>query len=588
VTSSLLAALGLVGLVFAVLHFLLGLFGAGFDPLWVGANLVAGVVLLALAAALNLDALRERMSSGEARRAGKYGTSAILSTGLVLVILGLLAFLSTRYHWRFDWSEAKVHSLSDQSRKLLTGLDRDVEVVAFYAPLDMQPARDLLDRYAYESARFKVQYVDPNEHPELLARYEIAPEKLGNGLVRIALGDESVEVDEVTEENVTNAMVKLARTGEKKVYFLEGHGERAAEGEAGGRKEGYERAADALRNENYRVEKLLLAAKGEVPPDADVLVIPGPTRPLLPAEREALRRYLERGGAVFVLVDPRAQTDLVEDVRAWGVNLGEDIVVDRELALFGRATTPFAGRYAESHEITKDLRDTTLFNAARSVRSAGDGKASLTEIVFTGNASWAETDLQRFFGEGTAELGESDLRGPVSIAVAGTLRLAGGGAAAEAKAGEAKPGEAPAGDAQAKAPSGEAAEAEASSGAGAEPEGASGEGAQAEGASGEEAKAAAKETGPEARIAVFGDSDFASNELVEAYRNRDLFVNTVNWLMGDVEAISIRPARSRASRFQLTQEQFLGIRSLSLFVLPEAIAIVGVLVWWSRRRAPER
>jgi ABC-type uncharacterized transport system involved in gliding motility auxiliary subunit len=557
-TSSLLAALGLVGVVFGILHFLLALFGAGIDRLWVGGNLLAGVVLLVTAAALNLDALRERMSSGEARRAGRYGTSAILSTGLLLAILGMLAFLSTRYHWRFDWSEAGVHSLSDQSQKLLAGLDTDVEAVAFYPPLDVKPVRELLDRYAYASPRFKVQYVDPNERPELLARYEITPEKLGNGVVHIALGGESVEVSEVTEENVTNAMVKLSRTGEKKVYFVEGHNEHAIEGEAGGAKDGFERAADALRNENYHVEKILLAAKGEVPADADAVVIPGPTRPLLGTERAALRGYLERGGAVLVLLDPRAQTDLVDDVRSWGVNLGDDIVVDRKLALFGRATAPFAERYAESHEITKGLRDTAVFDAVRSVRSAGDGQASLTEIVFTGEDSWAETDLARFFGEGAAELGDADLRGPVSIAVAGTLRLGGAGAdvAAAAKSGappEAEGDEAP-----------EAVEGEAPG-----------------------AKAAAQ-SDEEARIAVFGDSDFATNALIEAYRNRDLFVNTVNWLIGDVEAISIRPVRSRASRFELSAEQFLTIRSLSLFVLPEAIAVVGVLVWWSRRRAPSR
>jgi ABC-type uncharacterized transport system involved in gliding motility auxiliary subunit len=545
VTSSLLAALGLVGLVFGILHFLLGLLGAGLDPLWVGGNLVAGVVLLVSAALLNLDGLRERMSSGEARRAGKYGTSAIASTAFVLVILGLLGFLSTRYHWRFDWSEAGVHSLSDQSQKLLAGLDGDVEVVAFYAPLDAEPARELLDRYAYASPRFKVSYVDPNERPELLANYGITPEKLGSGVVRIALGGESVEVSELSEENVTNAMVKLSRTGEKTVYFLEGHNEHAISGEAGAAKNGFERAADALRNENYRVESLLLAAKGEVPADADVLVIPGATRPLLPEERQALRRYLERGGAVFALLDPRAQTDLVDDVRSWGVLLGDDIVVDRELALFGRATTPFADHYAQAHEITKGLRETTVFNAARSVRSA-DGQANLTELVFTGDNSWAETDLARFFGEGAAELADPDLRGPVSLAVAGTLRLApADGAPAEAKpAGEGMP--------------------------------AGGEGA------------AAAANGKEARIAVFGDSDFASNELIEAYRNRDLFVNTVNWLIGDVEAISIRPVRSRASRFELSQGQFDEIRSLALFVLPQVIAVAGVLVWWSRRRAPSR
>src|SRR5215813_4785489 len=121
--ASLLGALGLVGLVFGLLHFLLWLLFGASSLLWAYANLGVGLVLLVVAALMNLDGLRERMSSGEARRAGKYGTSAILSTAFTLVILGLLAFLSTHYHRRFDWSEAKVHSLSDQSRKVLAGLD---------------------------------------------------------------------------------------------------------------------------------------------------------------------------------------------------------------------------------------------------------------------------------------------------------------------------------------------------------------------------------------------------------------------------------------------------------------------------------
>ena len=91
-----------------------------------------------------------------------------------------------------------------------------------------------------------------------------------------------------------------------------------------------------------------------------------------------------------------------------------------------------------------------------------------------------------------------------------------------------------------------------------------------------------------ARLSVFGDADFASNELIEAYRNRDLFVNTVNWLLGDVEAISIRPQRSRASRFQPTAQQFERIRVLSLLALPEALAILGVITWWTRRQGSSR
>jgi ABC-type uncharacterized transport system involved in gliding motility auxiliary subunit len=103
-------------------------------------------------------------------------------------------------------------------------------------------------------------------------------------------------------------------------------------------------------------------------------------------------------------------------------------------------------------------------------------------------------------------------------------------------------------------------------------------------ADGENATPAKKD----ARLVVYGDVDFADNEFIDAYSNRNLFVNSVNWLIGDVEAIAIRPAQSRASRFQLTAEQFRSIRSLSLFVLPEAIAVLGVFTWWSRRHATPR
>jgi ABC-type uncharacterized transport system involved in gliding motility auxiliary subunit len=535
--SVLFGALGLVGLVFGLLSFALALFGAPTDPFLIGANLVVGIVLLVIAVGLNFDALRERLSSGEARRAGKYGTSAVLTALISIAILGGLGFLAERHPVRFDWSEAKVHSLSDQSHKVLGGLESEVHAVAFFSPLDLEPVRQLLDRYDYASDRFRVEYVDPSERPDLLERYQVTPENLGQGLVRIALGEDSVEVAEPSEEKITNAMVKLSRRGEKRVYFLEGHNEHAIEGEAANEKEAYARASEALRNENYQVSTLLLAAKGEVPEDADVVVAAGATRPLLEPEHAALERYLRRGGALLVLIDPRAKTDLVDRVRDWGVDLGDDVVVDRKLALFGRATTPFAGEYAPDHDITKDLRETTLFHMARSVRGGGEGSGEFTEIVFTGEDSWAERDLQQFFAEGRAELGPEDLAGPVPIAVAGRPDLESA-------------------DAEPPAPEG--------------------------GDASEEPEPA------EPRLVVFGDSDFASNELIEAYRNRDLFVNSVNWLLGDVEAISIRPSRSRASRFQLSTQQFMTIRSLSLFVLPEVIAVLGVVTWWRRRQAPGR
>jgi ABC-type uncharacterized transport system involved in gliding motility auxiliary subunit len=542
---SLLAALGLVGVVFGLLSFLIVIFsGAGLasDLGWIGTNLVLGIVLLIASATLSWGTLRERMSSGEARRAGRYGSSAIVGTLVAIAILGMLGFLSTRYSKRFDWSEAGVHTLSDQSQKVLAGLESDVEVLALVSKVDAGPVRELLDKYAYASPRFRVEYADPNVRPGLLEQYGITPDELGKGLVRVAIGGEAVKLTEPDEEKLTNAMVKLTRTGQKLVYFLDGHGEKGIEDEAGAARDGYGRAAEALRNENYTVRPLLLAATGEVPADADALVVAGPRRPLLAEEKQALEAYLARGGALLVLVDPRVHTDLSEQLTGWGVTLGDDVVIDRTLALFGRAMSPFAGRYDTAHEITKSLRDPVLFHEVRSVKAQG-----FSEIVSTGEESWAERDLELLDAEGKAALDPSDLAGPVPVAVAGR----------PAVTSAAKP---------------------------AEPAQAEGEAEKAEDEAAADAAAAADDGAKqEPRLVVFGDADFASNEFLDAYSNRNLFVNSVNWLIGDVEAISIRPGQSRASRFQLTAEQFRTLRSLSLFVLPQLIAVLGVFTWWSRR-----
>jgi ABC-type uncharacterized transport system involved in gliding motility auxiliary subunit len=252
------------------------------------------------------------------------------------------------------------------------------------------------------------------------------------------------------------------------------------------------------------------------------VIVAGATRMLLAEESAALDRYMQRGGALLAMIDPRARTDLIEKLAEWGVALGDDIVVDRQQAIFGQANTPVATHDA-SHAITRDLREYSLFHVVRSVKQSDGATGSFTEIVHTGRDSWAERDLEKFYDDGEAELNDADLIGPVPIGIAGTVEIGG-----------------------------------------------------------------ADDGSEESRLVVFGDADFASNQLLNLYQNRDLFVNAVNWLLGDVELISVRPNQSRASRFQLTASQANSIRLFSLFALPEALAVVGVFIWWTRRQTDRR
>jgi ABC-type uncharacterized transport system involved in gliding motility auxiliary subunit len=549
--AALLMGLGTVALGFAFLTAIVALVQPVFDPKWILGNLVVGVALLGAAAFMSLDTLRERMQSGATRRAGRYGTSAILGAVFGIAILCLLAFLSVRHAHRFDVSEASVHTLSQQTKDLLASLDRDVQITAFFAESEAPPVRDLLDRYAFEAQdKVEVAFVEPNDAPGMIEELGLTTDDLAQGIVRISLASgEATTVKELTEPALTNALQKLVKSKDKKIYFLEGHNERTIEpgpedqaqtipGQPPAPKspwatgpDTFGRAADALVNETYHVEPLLLASLADVPEDASVVIVAGPTRPFLEGELAALRRYVERGGGLFVAIDPRAQTNLYSVLDGFGIHLGDDVVVDRRLAVIGQATTPIAQDYDPSHPITKLLHDPTLFPMVRSVELDPAVAGSFSVLVKTGEESWAERDLDVWRETGRAELGASDLVGPVAIAVAGSPASA---AAKEPAAADlASP------DASAPKPG---------------------------------------------RLVVFGDSDFATNEYLDALHDRDLFLNAVNWLAGEVESITIRPNTSRASTFEMSQDEFRFLQYVALLVLPEAIAIVGVLVWWSRRR----
>lgn len=541
-TAALLAGLGVVAIGFGILSALMALLSPFTDPLWIFGNLVVGVSLLGAAVFMSLDSLRERVRSGGGRRAGKYGTSAIVGALLGIVILGLLGFLSTRYHTRFDVSEAGVHTLAPQTTELLESLEEDVQITAFFNESESPPIAGLLDRYSFASERVKLRYVDPNSEPGLVDALGLTTEELATGVVRFTMSSgESTSLSEFSEPDITNALVKLVKSTGKKVYFLVGHNERGItplpgeEGTFAAGPESFGRAADALVNETYAVEPLLLASAEDVPADASAVIVAGPTRPLLEGELAALRRYVEGGGGLFVALDPRAQTNLYALLEEWGVLMGDDVVVDRALAVFGQATTPIAQEYDGSHPITAPLREPALFPMVRSIELVEATAVRFSVLAKTGEESWAERDLEGWRISGRAEYDELDVMGPVGIAVAGSVRAAGIPPAAHNVHGN------------------------------------------------DEADAAPVAEG---RLVVFGDSDFASNETLDALRNKDLFVNSVNWLAGDLSQITVRPNVSRASSFQMSQDEFRRIQYLSLFVLPEAIAVFGVLTWWLRRKAP--
>ncbi len=417
------AIIGTVLLLFSLLGFLTG---AG---LWLSyLHLGAGLGLLVYAGLTRAGELRELAARDASRRGARLGGNALVQQLALAVILGGLGFLSVRYSVQWDWTDAGGHSLSSSTVDVLAQIPEDgsIEVYGFFTQGSEAPARALLEMYDYESDRLSFQIFDPNRFPEVASRFEISQD----GIVLVCEGpcesaEATVRVVEVSEQELTRA-IRSAISEQKTIYFLAGHGEAAIDDEE---ETGLSLLRDAMEAENLLVESLLLANLDAVPDDADAVVIAGPSHSILDRELEALDVYLRGGGSIALLVDPIVVTNLEPRALDWGVELRNDVIVDRTIDLFVGpriGVQPVVSDFGD-HPITEDLKNaSTLFQLARSVRAA-DG-SEVVELARTGQGSWSETNLDRFTNERIVEPNEGeDEAGPLAIAVARSFDVEGEG-----------------------------------------------------------------------------------------------------------------------------------------------------------------
>lgn len=490
------------------------------------ALLIAAAVLFVVTVALSW---REGASI-LGRRGTRYGASAALLIVIALGVAVLANAVSLRYNARWDLTENKRHSLSPQTVKLLKALKSPVEVIGFFRSdtPGKRTAEDLLKQYAQASdGKFTYRVEDPDRSPGLARRYGVET----YGTLVLQSGEKSEKVLDAEEERLTNALVKVTRPGNPIVYFVKGHGERDI---SSSERTGMSQAKEQLEKANYTVKDLELARTGKVPPDAAVVIVPGPRTDLLPPELTAIDDYLAQGGHVLVMADPLQADGLAKYMAKYGVTLGQDLVV--EPSPIGRLLgvgpeVPLVMQY-EQHPITKDMAKVmTGFPLTRSVSPAKTPPKGMTvtPLAKTSADSWGETNLDGLRRGQPASRDDKDTPGPVPVLLAVTI--------------EPTPAPKVAGQAEA-----------------------------------DDSKK------PKGRLVVLGTSTFASNQALGFQGNRDLFLNIVAWLAGQEDEIAVRPKDPRLNPIFATEAQKNAILWLSIVVLPGAVMVCGIALVVRRRR----
>ncbi|MGA3190167.1 MAG: GldG family protein [Bryobacteraceae bacterium] len=453
-------------------------------------------------------------ATNSSRRTSALG-QGLLYTVIVIAILVIVNFFANRYNKSYDSTANKQFTLSDQTVKILKNLQQPLTITYWDQPTKFKPAQDLLDRYQNLSTKVNVQYMDADKK----RTQAIAAGVKTLGTIFVDYGAKHQEAKSLSEEEVTGAIIRAMKGGERLACFVLGSGEHAIDS---AERSGYSGAKDLLEKNNYKTQTLKMLEHPEIPKECTIVTVAGPRHDYIQPEIDALKAYVENGGHAVFMLDPPlkfAKEDvddnaaLVGVLAGWGVTVEKDLVLDTSGVgqIFGLGPEfPLVTSY-ESHAIVSTMKETpTGFPIARSLEVKNGDHTTVEKLFSTTENSFATTNL----ASPEIKQSASDKKGPLVLGAAGTYNGSG-----DAKG----------------------------------------------------------------RFVVIGSSNWCSNSFLRFNGNRDLFLNIYNWLSSDEDLISIRPKEPEDRRLNMNARQVSMVFYSTVLLMPLFIILAGVSVWWKRR-----
>ncbi|MEO5573474.1 MAG: GldG family protein, partial [Gammaproteobacteria bacterium] len=306
---------------------------------------------------------------------------------LFLIFIGMLAWLSTHYVFQSDWTASGRNTLSPASQALLKKLDGPISITAFSR--EARPLRkgisEMIKRYQRYKPDIRLSFVDPAKEPQRVRELGISVD----GELVIAYSGRSEKVQDINEQNLTNALQRVARNDKRWLVFLAGHGERNPLGVANHDLGDWGRQ---LEGKGFNVQTVNLVTTPQIPANTNVLVIAAPQVDLLPGEIKLIQDYISKGGNLLWLSDPGPLHGLAPIAEQLGIEFQPGVIVDPNAQLFGVVNPDFAvvSEYS-AHPITLNFTNVTLFPQASGIDlkipDGWQGEAFLT----TQPRSWSET-----------------------------------------------------------------------------------------------------------------------------------------------------------------------------------------------------
>ncbi len=342
-----------------------------------------------------------------------------------------------------------------------------------------------------------------------------------NGTAIVQVGLNKNEAKSVTEEEITGALIRDLKNTTRTVCFVTGSGEHQIDDSG---RNGYSRLKDLLGKDNYTAKSIDLLQKAEVPGDCTVLVVAGPNGDYQPPEVDAIKKYVENGGRALFLLDPplkMGRSEIADNDALAGLLAGWGVSVEKDLILDLNPIGQLAGLGPQVALVTRYDSHPIV----REMKGSATGfPLSRSLAVKTGD----KTTVEKLFESSESSLATDKLNSPKIDPddpknKKGPMTIAAAGTYNSGK------------------------------------------------------------ENSQGRFVVIGSSAWAANSFLGFNGNRDLALNTMNWLSSDEDLISIRPKEPEDRRITMTNAQFRWVLISSQFILPLIVIFAGVSVWWRRR-----
>jgi ABC-type uncharacterized transport system involved in gliding motility auxiliary subunit len=446
-----------------------------------------------------------------------------------MAFIGVSHYLANNSNLRWDVTQDKQHTLSNNTKEYVSTLAKEVQLTAFHVGMPPKYLLDLFKEYERVSkAVIKTEIIDPIEQIAYAAKF-------GNAInaderkVIVQSGNNRKDVDftqsVLSEDKLTNAIASVSRAP-RTAYFLTGHGEYSS---SNVEFTGLSKFKQLLSDNNITSKILMLGISQSIPVDCDVLIIAGPKTQLSLNEETVISDYLTRGGDALFLIEHTLVTTPDNPLNAeqlqknpslntilnqWGLDVQSDIVVDLTNHIGDDVGSPATKNYQRHKALTEGL-DYTFYVRPRSIHVLPQRRASIKHAVIVSTAStensWAETNrtLDIQFDPST------DTAGPIPFAYVVIE---------------------------------------------------------------EKNDGLAEDKLSDTRLIVFTDADFLSNVYIEQYSNAQMGLNLVNWLAELDYKTYISAKETKVERLDLTSQQKRQVIVI-LFLLPFFLAISGLVVW---------